>query len=513
MIGSLASAKSQATRAENNENWESYIKAQYKIAAHHKHNEDITEATKSYLIAIIHKIQGGSRYGFSRQDGGSARVDGLVEMQNDIDTIKSIYESIVEEYWREEFEFTIDQTWDFIRYEIQKKRKENKLLLNNYNARKYPSNISTYLIESGLNENQKDIRTIWLDDIRKRLDSKLHDWIQQNFNCDDYSYEIKNISKEHGIFAKKFFCHNIKREVDYVLEQEELDNILRLIKDCNSGILRRDTMFNESEMPRQTIREAVFDFVFFKESRSITKIIESWYSTHKEQRNCTLCNKNYKLVNLNESIYWGSDGVQNCCFRCPIKEKPTKRQLYFRIPKFVDICGFVPSKFASPATFSFTSRLPESEKPKVFQMYGQIGGIRYASDKFDSWFRALYETDALPDGFRYTGTGIWCISKDGHKCYSLAEKRIDDWLFENNIPHIREPNYPSHNKYNPNGNRRADWKVAENTFIEYFGMVGNDEYDKKIEQKKSLCNKLDITLIDIYPEDLNFLGRILSDLL
>ena len=113
---------------------------------------------------------------------------------------------------------------------------------------------------------------------------------------------------------------------------------------------------------------------------------------------------------------------------------------------------------------------------------------------FGSWFKALIEAGVLENGTRKTSRGIQCVAKDGHVCLSLGEKTIDDFLYAHGIPHEKEPRYPE-------GNYRADFRVGS-TFIEYFGLAGDPDYDTKIREKTRLCKKWGITLIAVYPRDL-----------
>lgn len=78
---------------------------------------------------------------------------------------------------------------------------------------------------------------------------------------------------------------------------------------------------------------------------------------------------------------------------------------------------------------------------------------------------------------------------------SLGEKTIDDFLYLCDISHEREPYYPE-------GQYRADFNV-KGVFIEYFGLKGNLEYDKKTKFKQQLCKKHDIQLVSIFPKDLS----------
>lgn len=87
------------------------------------------------------------------------------------------------------------------------------------------------------------------------------------------------------------------------------------------------------------------------------------------------------------------------------------------------------------------------------------------------------------------------IAKDGHVCDSLAEKTIDDYLFENKIAH--EIHYPY-----PEGNYSFDFKIGDN-YLEYFGLAGeHNRYDQLMEIKKEIASRYKIDLLAIYPKDL-----------
>jgi len=113
---------------------------------------------------------------------------------------------------------------------------------------------------------------------------------------------------------------------------------------------------------------------------------------------------------------------------------------------------------------------------------------------FGSWLNALIQAEILEDGTRRTSRGTQTLARDGHVCLSLGEKTIDDYLYERNVAHEKEPHYPE-------GNYRADFQIGD-TFVEYFGLKGNPEYDQKTKLKQDLCKKHGIQLISIYPADL-----------
>lgn len=125
---------------------------------------------------------------------------------------------------------------------------------------------------------------------------------------------------------------------------------------------------------------------------------------------------------------------------------------------------------------------------------------------FGSWLKTLVFSELLEGNIRETPRGTMCIAKDGTECLSIAEKQICDWFYHKKIRYIKEPKYPKDEKLNPNGLMRADWKVGK-ILIEYFGLKGNNEYDIKIQKKIELCKKYNISLIELYQDDLIKLDR------
>lgn len=93
------------------------------------------------------------------------------------------------------------------------------------------------------------------------------------------------------------------------------------------------------------------------------------------------------------------------------------------------------------------------------------------------------------------------VAKDGHTCDSLAEKIIDDYLFEKGIEHERTIPYPG-------GIYNADFKIG-NRLIEYFGLTGEHKrYDELRMIKQKIAKDLKLELIEIYPKDLYTLNKL-----
>ena len=113
---------------------------------------------------------------------------------------------------------------------------------------------------------------------------------------------------------------------------------------------------------------------------------------------------------------------------------------------------------------------------------------------------ALIEAGLLVEGTWRPSMGTYCIARDGHKCNSLAEKTIDDFLSMHGVPHTREPLYPDQI-------HRGDFLVRD-FMIEYFGLRGFEGYDATIDVKKKICKQHGLMLLAILPTDLAGAGRL-----
>lgn len=119
-----------------------------------------------------------------------------------------------------------------------------------------------------------------------------------------------------------------------------------------------------------------------------------------------------------------------------------------------------------------------------------------------TWLRVLQTAGLVGDAWR-PARGTYCVATDGHACRSLAERTVDDFLTSHGIAHDPEPNYPG-------STRRADWRLADGTFVEYAGLLSNAEYAKKIADKRSIAESAGVRLLILVPEDLPDLGRTLA---
>lgn len=138
--------------------------------------------------------------------------------------------------------------------------------------------------------------------------------------------------------------------------------------------------------------------------------------------------------------------------------------------------------------------LDDDKRLAVLRLFSRKPRTRLVKKLFNSWLQALIEAEVLEDGTRNAGRGTMCIAKDGHICYSLGEKTIDDFPSDHGVPHTKEPHYPD-------SNYRADFGI-NGFLVEYFGLVGEPSYDRKTNSKLALAKETGINVVAIYPKDL-----------
>jgi len=129
-----------------------------------------------------------------------------------------------------------------------------------------------------------------------------------------------------------------------------------------------------------------------------------------------------------------------------------------------------------------------------------------ARSRFGTWNKAIKAAGLKPNPVKFAKK---YIANDGHKCDSLSEKIIDDWLYARKIPHQRNIRYLG-------TDFTADFKVMD-VFIEFFGLSGElKTYDKLMKKKLKIIKDNRLKLISIYPKDLfpkSRLDYVLKDLI
>ena len=166
-----------------------------------------------------------------------------------------------------------------------------------------------------------------------------------------------------------------------------------------------------------------------------------------------------------------------CSFRCRVagEQKYSKSDLIGKIQSFAKNAGRVPAK-------------------------RELNSVAEACvNAFGSWNNAIIAAHLTPhrshDNRMYKR--VMTKALDGHRCDSISEAIIHNWLAKHGVLHKRDAAYTD-------TNYKADWEVKKGeTFVEYFGLAKDSpRYDRSIEVKKELCREHRIRLIEIYPQDL-----------
>lgn len=226
------------------------------------------------------------------------------------------------------------------------------------------------------------------------------------------------------------------------------------------------------------------------------------------ERACDLCGVSYSLE---EDLFtYGSCGGKSVDFLfpnlfaqiCPkcflgafVDYKRGSRKI--RLLRFNEYSKYI----GSIPTQDFVGQVYLSRDRKsmvgLFKILKKLRSPHGFQEECGSFFAALVQSGILPTGSQRMPIGTRVLAEDGHMCFSLPEKDIDDFLFRNDIAHMKEVSYP--------GSRlRADWEVyggQKRVFVEYFGMINKPDYLSRVNRKTKLARKHKIELIPIFPGD------------
>jgi len=118
----------------------------------------------------------------------------------------------------------------------------------------------------------------------------------------------------------------------------------------------------------------------------------------------------------------------------------------------------------------------------------ELGNAYTFRRHFGTWNEAIVASGFTPNPVKFSKK---FIAKDGHRCDSLSEKIIDNWLFSKGVAHERCVSYGS-------TGMTADFLI-DGVFVEFFGLSGTvKKYDILVERKRTFCKKERIELLEIY---------------
>ncbi len=232
---------------------------------------------------------------------------------------------------------------------------------------------------------------------------------------------------------------------------------------------------------------------------------------HAETRSCLLCGQSFIEDTLPEPFIerLGIDRLVFCspCMRDAIffsgNSKANREDILGYATSLAQLAGRVPPDGFGTHVDDFVG-LDDESRAAILTLLCRKPSKERISKLFGKWFDVLVASGVLEDGARRTSRGTQCRARDGHLCYSLGEKTIDDLLHQLGVSHDKEPHYPE-------SNMRADFEV-NGVYIEYFGLAGDPDYDAKTELKTSLAKRHKIKLIAIYPKDVCSRGTLMKKL-
>lgn len=197
----------------------------------------------------------------------------------------------------------------------------------------------------------------------------------------------------------------------------------------------------------------------------------------------------------------------NYCSRsCATTINNTKFPKYRKVHKVCVVCqkAFVGRKKYCSFICKIKDQTISSEVlieslKNFYQEHGRIPfkrefqSARAARERFGTWNKAIEAAGFKPNPVMFAKKHI---AKDGHKCDSLAEKIIDDWLYNHGINHKRSIAYPG------NPALTVDF-IIEDYWVEFFGLVGEHRrYDELRGKKLQLVKIHKLKFIEIYPHHL-----------
>ncbi|HIG94460.1 MAG: hypothetical protein QT05_C0025G0004 [archaeon GW2011_AR13] len=439
------------------------------------------------------------------------------------------------------------------------KQKVNSLLKEIYGLKEFPESLKNEILklrikiikeEQSYYSAKKSLPTILLNDkyvrsekIDDLFEDELRDFIQRQYIHENrWRKKERNNNKiikkywgkkEEQIFKKDYLLRGNFNDI----QRSSTAIFKKIIGERNYNSLKKELL---KRLERgEEINGIGNASGYFLENKVMA--FRKRYKPIKKSKKCIYCGKKFypSLLSANLIKYYPIKknvleiDYCNACLTSAFwgiyKSKKSEKEMLIDIKKLIDCIGFIPTtnyfmntrflkdlprdKFHEVMKILINT-CPYSENQRAFNFpYKKTKeGYPTYKDKFGNWLRVLILAGVLEGYVRKTARGTFCIAEDGHLCLSMKEKAIDDWLSKNSFNHEKEPKYPRDEEFNPNQNMRGDWKV-ENYYIEYFGLAGSEDYDKKSEIKRKLCSKYKINLIEIHEKDISNLDKKLKVLL
>ena len=165
-------------------------------------------------------------------------------------------------------------------------------------------------------------------------------------------------------------------------------------------------------------------------------------------------------------------------------------QIRTLIPAIAEFTGEMP--WGTWRNCFFDGRCPDGKALALLKIGHSLPPDILIDIAYDGWVNVL-NVAGYVDAVLPSSRGFRSVANDGHACFSHGERLIDDWLHANDIDHTREPRYPE-------TRFRGDFLV-NGKVVEYFGLFGDTDYEKRMALKAAAAAAANIDVIAIYPAD------------
>lgn len=211
---------------------------------------------------------------------------------------------------------------------------------------------------------------------------------------------------------------------------------------------------------------------------------------------------------------YGEPGICAPCMDGALRGQPhfrvvTRTEILASVRELAELTKLVPGKSFREAVY--TAGMSASDRAIVVALLLSIPSpsALMGATSSSSWLQLLKAAGVeAPEGWQ-PADGAICLANDGHRCRSLAEKAVCDWLHSRHVNHSVNPPWPRHPELNPSGELHADWSVGD-VYIEFTGHLGRIQYQEMVARKARLAAETGIDLMLVAPEDLLWLDSALS---
>lgn len=322
------------------------------------------------------------------------------------------------------------------------------------------------------------------------------EWVENNIWQEHWDDELCNIIDNYKIFWDVAFRRFLKRE----LGLERLSTIAR------EALINVNEKYAYDDALRYLINFAIRKM--FKDTSYLERFRTAIKSLDRKIQ-CQICGREFRPLDSHHINFDVFNGEVECCNPCvarciwpnygnPSDNNEKEKSLMSKdLVGLFGLTGIIPP---SRVEYEYIKMFPRNTRTKALSLMSKMSSRDSYKRVFGSWFKSLVASGILNNASLKTSRGIKCLALDGHECFSLLEKQFDDFLYINSIAHLKEPNYPVHLELNPNNLLRADYLIND-VFVEIWGLIGEEKYDKKIERKRILAKQNNIDLVEIKPSD------------